>query len=254
MYLIQFGDSGPHHGHYVTAVKSQDRWRLFDDHEVRTIDESDIQKYFGDTPGMGSGYVLFYQAVDVAFSPPPRMPHLPHPQPPLPVAREQAQTSLPTRLDESAPALSANTQTLPPDASTQPSPQTIPTQAVSASVVAEEPPARIHGDERKEPSPSEETPTNYTVTDATVSPSLPSSNGQGLDIRKEGKAEEPAPSRPNRGGFLRRKGKEPPTTPAGSATVRSTGANDPSSQPKPKGLKRFGWRDRKRPGTSDGGG
>lgn len=56
---------GPHHGHYITIVKSGLRWIVFDDHNVYPIEESDIQKYFGDTPGQGSGYVLFYQAVDL---------------------------------------------------------------------------------------------------------------------------------------------------------------------------------------------
>lgn len=57
--------SGPHHGHYITIVKSGLRWIVFDDNSVYPIQESEIQKYFGDTPGQGSGYVLFYQAVDI---------------------------------------------------------------------------------------------------------------------------------------------------------------------------------------------
>lgn len=38
---------------------------MFDDNNVYPIDETDIPRYFGDTPGQGSGYVLFYQAVDL---------------------------------------------------------------------------------------------------------------------------------------------------------------------------------------------
>ncbi|KAI7891406.1 uncharacterized protein EV154DRAFT_602533 [Mucor mucedo] len=57
--------SGPHHGHYVAIVKSNGHWMLFDDDVVTQIQEEDIQKYFSDLPGSGSGYVLFYQAVDL---------------------------------------------------------------------------------------------------------------------------------------------------------------------------------------------
>lgn len=57
--------TGPHHGHYVTILKSSGRWLLFDDNVVTLIEEHEIQKYYGDTPGVGSGYVLFYQAVDL---------------------------------------------------------------------------------------------------------------------------------------------------------------------------------------------
>ncbi|KAA1087251.1 hypothetical protein PGT21_027012 [Puccinia graminis f. sp. tritici] len=57
--------AGPHHGHYVTILKSHGQWLLFDDNIVTRIEERDIQKYYGDTPGVGSGYVLFYQATDL---------------------------------------------------------------------------------------------------------------------------------------------------------------------------------------------
>lgn len=49
------------------------RWLLFDDENIQQIDESDISKYYGDTPGTGSGYVLFYQAADIV-SPQPKTP------------------------------------------------------------------------------------------------------------------------------------------------------------------------------------
>lgn len=55
---------GPHHGHYITIVRSGARWIAFDDNNVYPIEEKDLQKYFGDTPGQGSGYVLFYEAAD----------------------------------------------------------------------------------------------------------------------------------------------------------------------------------------------
>ncbi|KAK0531128.1 hypothetical protein OC835_003780 [Tilletia horrida] len=57
--------AGLHHGHYIAIVKVGSRWVSFDDDTVETIDEMDIAKYFGDTPGTGSAYVLFYQADDL---------------------------------------------------------------------------------------------------------------------------------------------------------------------------------------------
>ncbi|KAI8335251.1 hypothetical protein EDC96DRAFT_524961 [Choanephora cucurbitarum] len=57
--------SGPHHGHYVSIIKSHGQWMLFDDDVVTPIQEEDIQKYFSDLPGSGSGYVLFYQAANL---------------------------------------------------------------------------------------------------------------------------------------------------------------------------------------------
>ncbi|TFY74260.1 hypothetical protein EWM64_g9752 [Hericium alpestre] len=56
--------SGPHHGHYVTLVKGPLSWLLFDDDKIETLRESEIPKYFGDSP-CGSAYVLYYQAVDI---------------------------------------------------------------------------------------------------------------------------------------------------------------------------------------------
>ncbi|GAA5863874.1 hypothetical protein JCM3774_001184 [Rhodotorula dairenensis] len=69
---------GPHHGHYITVVKSGKRWIVFDDNNVFPIEQSEIARFFGDTPGQGSGYVLFYQAVDLDWTgidiPPPPTP------------------------------------------------------------------------------------------------------------------------------------------------------------------------------------
>lgn len=56
--------SGPHHGHYITIAKQRGQWLLFDDDIVEPIRENEIPKYFGDSPA-GSGYVLFYQAVNI---------------------------------------------------------------------------------------------------------------------------------------------------------------------------------------------
>ena len=54
-----------HHGHYVALIRSGEKWLLFDDDSVSQLEEADIQKYYGDTPGHGSGYVLFYEAQDL---------------------------------------------------------------------------------------------------------------------------------------------------------------------------------------------
>lgn len=54
-----------HHGHYVALIRSGDSWLLFDDDSVSQLEESEIQKYYGDTPGHGSGYVLFYEGQDL---------------------------------------------------------------------------------------------------------------------------------------------------------------------------------------------
>lgn len=62
--VIHLG-SGPYHGHYISLIKSHNQWLLFDDDSVELIDEAEIYKYFGEFPSLGSGYVLFYEAVDI---------------------------------------------------------------------------------------------------------------------------------------------------------------------------------------------
>lgn len=64
MLLILALSSGPHHGHYVSIIKTVGTWLVFDDDNVYPIPESDIPKYFGDS-NSGSAYVLYYQAVDI---------------------------------------------------------------------------------------------------------------------------------------------------------------------------------------------
>ncbi|CEL56060.1 ubiquitin specific peptidase 46 [Rhizoctonia solani AG-1 IB] len=61
--IIVHVGSGPHHGHYITIAKQRGQWLAFDDDVVEPVQESAIPKYFGDSPA-GSGYVLFYQAVN----------------------------------------------------------------------------------------------------------------------------------------------------------------------------------------------
>lgn len=43
------------------------RWLLFDDENITQISESDISNYFGDNQQLGCGYVLFYQAANIAL-------------------------------------------------------------------------------------------------------------------------------------------------------------------------------------------
>ena len=56
--------SGPHHGHYISIIKTAGSWFVFDDDNVFPILENDIPKYFGDS-NSGSAYVLYYQAVNI---------------------------------------------------------------------------------------------------------------------------------------------------------------------------------------------
>ncbi|KAI9504267.1 hypothetical protein BX070DRAFT_180597, partial [Coemansia spiralis] len=52
------------HGHYISIVRSGDKWVLFDDDCVEIIKENELSNYFGDFPNFGSGYVLFYERTD----------------------------------------------------------------------------------------------------------------------------------------------------------------------------------------------
>ncbi|KAF5385103.1 hypothetical protein D9615_001042 [Tricholomella constricta] len=61
--VVHIGN-GPHHGHYVSIIKTLGTWLLFDDDTVSPVPESEIPKYFGDSPA-GSAYVLYYQAADI---------------------------------------------------------------------------------------------------------------------------------------------------------------------------------------------
>ncbi|KAF9486557.1 cysteine proteinase [Pholiota conissans] len=61
--VVHIGN-GPHHGHYVSIIKTAGTWLVFDDDNVYPIQESDIPKYFGES-NSGSAYVLYYQAVDI---------------------------------------------------------------------------------------------------------------------------------------------------------------------------------------------
>uniref|UniRef100_A0A0N4ZYF5 Ubiquitin carboxyl-terminal hydrolase n=1 Tax=Parastrongyloides trichosuri TaxID=131310 RepID=A0A0N4ZYF5_PARTI len=59
--------STPNRGHYITLVKSQNFWLLFDDDIVDKIDESNLEDFFGLSDSnvqknSESAYILFYQA------------------------------------------------------------------------------------------------------------------------------------------------------------------------------------------------
>mmetsp|Transcript_1105 Transcript_1105/g.2404 ORF Transcript_1105/g.2404 Transcript_1105/m.2404 type:complete len:354 (-) Transcript_1105:746-1807(-) len=60
--------SGPHHGHYVSLIKSHGNWLYFDDDNVESITESQVQSTFGSTQeysnsNMDHGYLLFFERV-----------------------------------------------------------------------------------------------------------------------------------------------------------------------------------------------
>ena len=65
--VVHIGD-GPHHGHYTTLIRTQLSWFLYDDDNVKSVKESEIPRYFGESPPFGAGYVLFYQAVDMRYT------------------------------------------------------------------------------------------------------------------------------------------------------------------------------------------
>lgn len=56
--------SGPHRGHYVSIVKSQGMWLLFDDDNVDKIEPSSMEDFYGISADKNSesGYILFYQS------------------------------------------------------------------------------------------------------------------------------------------------------------------------------------------------
>ncbi|KAJ6550839.1 hypothetical protein DFH09DRAFT_925668, partial [Mycena vulgaris] len=57
--VVHIGN-GPHHGHYISIIKTMGTWLVFDDENVYPITEADIPKYFGQS-NSGSAYVLYYQ-------------------------------------------------------------------------------------------------------------------------------------------------------------------------------------------------
>lgn len=59
--------SGPTRGHYITIVKSHNRWLSFDDEYVEEIPAHNIEQFYGLPEGQRGqvtecGYILFYQS------------------------------------------------------------------------------------------------------------------------------------------------------------------------------------------------
>lgn len=55
------------HGHYVCCIACQDRWYLFDDHQVTPIEQELLPTFYGasdEAEGVKCGYLLFYRAMD----------------------------------------------------------------------------------------------------------------------------------------------------------------------------------------------
>ncbi|KAF8963902.1 hypothetical protein BDZ97DRAFT_1661022 [Flammula alnicola] len=157
--VVHIGN-GPHHGHYVSIIKTVGTWLVFDDDNVYPIPESDISKYFGDS-NSGSAYVLYYQAVDIDLAslglrtPDPQLPLEPltnsiSPVQLSPAVQNQYTPTLPPGLNAvSVPDVDIETHPLPPPAIPTPmippsqtlpdkpalslSPVAIPTQSLEAT-------------------------------------------------------------------------------------------------------------------------
>lgn len=67
-----------HHGHYYSLVKSSGHWLVFDDNDVTSITQDELQRVFGGGDGVNGvgvgggtgghldhGYILMYQRVEV---------------------------------------------------------------------------------------------------------------------------------------------------------------------------------------------
>ncbi|VDK33838.1 unnamed protein product [Taenia asiatica] len=72
MAVVVHSGSGLNRGHYISLVKSDGIWLLFDDEYVDKIDPANIRDFFGTTSEASktsdSAYILFYQACDFSHS------------------------------------------------------------------------------------------------------------------------------------------------------------------------------------------
>ncbi|VUZ38884.1 unnamed protein product [Hymenolepis diminuta] len=72
MAVVVHSGSGLNRGHYISLVKSDGIWLLFDDEYVDKIDPANIRDFFGTTSEASktsdSAYILFYQACDSSSS------------------------------------------------------------------------------------------------------------------------------------------------------------------------------------------
>ncbi|KAK7040165.1 hypothetical protein VNI00_009971 [Paramarasmius palmivorus] len=137
--VVHIGN-GPHHGHYVSIIKTMGKWLVFDDDTVSTIAESEIPKYYGES-NAGSAYVLYYEAADIDHSSlglrtpvtmstasvvpapesvqSPSSPHVPHPTLPPGLTEEGDSSDLsdppfPITPSSSSPLLSPDSSDKPP--------------------------------------------------------------------------------------------------------------------------------------------
>lgn len=96
---------------------------VFDDTNVGFIEENDIARYFGDSPGSGSAYVLFYQAVD-----------LDHESlglaPPIPAYATAANPRFDAAVPQQVP--SSPLESMAPDRVSSPAPMDIPSSKLQA--------------------------------------------------------------------------------------------------------------------------
>lgn len=110
-------NSGPHHGHYVSIIKTLGKWLVFDDDNVYEIGEGDIAKYFGES-NSGSAYVLYYQAADIDLSSlglrSSRPESVSNMTPPRPVSPIQTQPAVPPGLSEPDDSSSNSSDSPPP--------------------------------------------------------------------------------------------------------------------------------------------
>ncbi|KAJ2736085.1 hypothetical protein IW152_001030 [Coemansia sp. BCRC 34962] len=128
---------GPFHGHYISIVRSGEKWVLFDDDCVEIIKESELSNYFGDFPNFGSGYVLFYERTDFD----PMQYDLPRPFAPSGPEQASVPNSSGTR-DPSAAALGMQEYDLHPSP-TMPNLTTAAVTATAASPSTVESPSDI---------------------------------------------------------------------------------------------------------------
>ncbi|KAK0466269.1 uncharacterized protein EV420DRAFT_1510807 [Desarmillaria tabescens] len=117
--------TGPHHGHYISIIKTGGSWLVFDDDNVYPLPEGDISKYFGDSPA-GSAYVLYYQAADIDL---PAL-GLRNPSPAPPEISEQALS--PTGLAEEGDSSDISDPPFPITPSQSSSPSLHPTDKKSS--------------------------------------------------------------------------------------------------------------------------
>ncbi|BFZ61952.1 hypothetical protein YB2330_003030 [Saitoella coloradoensis] len=157
---------GPYHGHYVAIVKAGGAgWMLFDDDVVTPVHETFVTNFFGDRPGLGSAYVLFYQTVEEES---------------LGIPRSPDAASVPEREMESgstsppvpSSVMSPPPPPPPPTTTNSPSPQPLMFGGIS-SPISSPPPAALT-------SPTSPLPASSYTSTSTFSPPSPSNTIQSM--------------------------------------------------------------------------